>query len=168
MRIIPKSDYRETSWKNGGGSTTEIYVAGGDRFDWRVSIATVSASGPFSNFAGYDRHIMVLEGDGMSLEVDGKLRVLVPMTPFSFSGDPPATGHLINGPVRDFNLMVCREFGVGRLSFVNESRFVSGVSSLLVHHLKGHSVLLEPGDEFHLEAPENVVLCEVTPHQQRG
>jgi uncharacterized protein len=168
MRIIPKSEYRETPWKNGGGTTTEIYAAGGERFDWRVSIATVAASGPFSNFAGYDRHIMVLEGDGMSVEVDGKLRVLAPMTPISFSGDSATVGHLTSGPVRDFNLMVNRDFGAGKLSLVNQVYFTSGALHLLIHRLKGDSVLLKPGEEFNFEAAEVVALCEVTPHQPRG
>ncbi len=36
-------------WKNGGGVTTEICVSPpSGAFDWRVSIATVNADGPFS------------------------------------------------------------------------------------------------------------------------
>ena len=38
-------------WKNGGGSTREIACgpagAGMDGFDWRASIATIAAPGPF-------------------------------------------------------------------------------------------------------------------------
>jgi uncharacterized protein len=168
MRIIPKSNYRETPWKNGGGTTTEIHAAGGDRFDWRVSIAKVDASGPFSNFSGYERHIMLLEGDGMSLEVDRRLRMLAPMTPFSFSGNSHTIGQLIDSPVRDFNLIVRRDFGVGKLSLVNQARFVSGACHLLIHCLKGDSVLLEPGEEFNLDSAGVVVLCEVTPYLPRG
>ena len=51
-----------TPWKNGGGTTQEIAGwpagAGLDAFGWRVSIACIAASGPFSVFAGIDRSIM--------------------------------------------------------------------------------------------------------------
>jgi uncharacterized protein len=167
MRIISIPEYRETPWKNGGGITTEIYSTGRKRFDWRASIATVAASGPFSNFAGFDRHIMVMEGDGMSLEVDGERHILAPMVPFSFLGDSNTESQIMNGPVRDFNLMVRREFGVGRLSLANRSFFSSGDNFMLIHHVNGDSVLLEPGEEFRFKVPENVILCEITPHSLR-
>ncbi len=51
MQILRASDHRVMPWKNGGGSTTEIAVfpidSGLDAFDWRVSMATVAADGPF-------------------------------------------------------------------------------------------------------------------------
>ena len=53
-------------WKNGGGATREAVNwppgAGLDAFDWRVSIASIAASGPFSVFTGVERRIMLLEG----------------------------------------------------------------------------------------------------------
>jgi hypothetical protein len=63
--------------------------------------------------------------------------------------------------------MVRREFGVGRLSLANRSFFSSGDNLMLIHHVNGDSVLLEPGEEFSLKVPENVILCEVTPHSLR-
>ena len=60
-------------WKNGGGVTTEIWASPPSGiFDWRVSIATVNADGPFSTFAGYERHIMTLSGEGMVLDIEGR------------------------------------------------------------------------------------------------
>ena len=58
-QLIQYASLRPAPWKNGGGSTTEIAVAppgaGFDSFDWRISLATISHSGPFSTFAGIDR-----------------------------------------------------------------------------------------------------------------
>ncbi|TIN81446.1 MAG: HutD family protein, partial [Mesorhizobium sp.] len=72
MRILRAAEYRSMPWKNGGGVTTEIAVspsgAGLDDFDWRVSMARVELSGPFSQFAGIDRTLAVLEGEGIVLE----------------------------------------------------------------------------------------------------
>jgi environmental stress-induced protein Ves len=100
-------------WKNGGGSTTEIAIypeassVSGVPFLWRVSIAEVTVNGPFSSFPGYDRHIMVIEGEGMRLDAGprGVIHLGKPFIPVGFSGDWEVTGILNGGPVRDFNLM---------------------------------------------------------------
>jgi environmental stress-induced protein Ves len=123
MRILRQEDYKVMPWKNGGGITTEIWVSpegsGLARapFDWRVSIADVAIDGPFSKFAGYDRHIMLLDGQGMRLETEESGRIDLDLySPAAFSGDWTVMGKLVAGPVRDFNLMVARRFGSGSLT----------------------------------------------------
>jgi environmental stress-induced protein Ves len=112
LKILRAVSYPRMPWKNGGGSTEEITrddsAAGGalDGFGWRVSIADISASGDFSRFAGYQRIITVLQGDGMVLRVDGKdSRALLPFDAFAFSGDSGVSSELIGGAIRDFNLI---------------------------------------------------------------
>jgi environmental stress-induced protein Ves len=53
---------------------------------------------------------MLVDGQGMDLAVgtDAPHRLDRPFEPFVFSGDVPAECRLIEGPVRDFNLMVDR------------------------------------------------------------
>ena len=67
-------------WKNGGGVTREIVAspegAPLDAFDWRVSLADVSADGPFSSFPGVDRTLTVVEGAGMDLMVGGEHHIV--------------------------------------------------------------------------------------------
>jgi environmental stress-induced protein Ves len=113
--VIDASHYRVMPWKNGFGTTTEIAIDPpdadlGDGFRWRVSIAAIQRSGPFSAFRGYDRTIMVIEGDGMDLTVGNApaRRLDRLFEPFVFSGDEPAECRLLGGPIRDFNLMVDR------------------------------------------------------------
>ena len=76
MRILRASTYRRMPWKNGGGETTEIAVspegAGLDDFAWRISMARVDGDGPFSAFAGVDRTLSILEGEGLRLEIAGR------------------------------------------------------------------------------------------------
>jgi len=102
-------------WKNGGGSTSEIACwplgSGLADFGWRVSIARISAAGPFSVFEGIDRSIMLLEGDGVRLQSrDGQLDQLLhePLQPFDFSGDAAIDCTLLGGPSSDFNVMTRR------------------------------------------------------------
>ncbi len=114
-RVTP-ANHRFMPWKNGLGSTCEIAIdppgsgvaSGG--FRWRLSIATVDRSCPFSTFPGYDRTIMLVDGHGMILTVAGRSprRMTELFEPFAFSGDDPADCALIDGPVDDFNLMVDR------------------------------------------------------------
>jgi environmental stress-induced protein Ves len=102
-------------WKNGGGTTRQIAcwppAAGLDDFEWRVSMAAVAASGPFSRFPGVDRHILLLSGDGMRLRADdGSFdhRLDKPCVPFAFPGDVAVQSDMLGGVSHDFNVMVRR------------------------------------------------------------
>lgn len=113
--IIRASAYRRTRWKNGGGETMEIAVspegASLDRFDWRISMATVASDGPFSVFAGVDRTLCILDGAGIQLHVNDEPARQLDNTsePFSFSGDVAEHSTLVDGTVTDFNVMTRRD-----------------------------------------------------------
>jgi len=97
-------------WKNGAGSTREIACwppgAGFDTFDWRVSIASIASSGPFSTFAGVDRIITLLDGDGVRLQGPGIDHPLdTALQPFAFNGELPIDCALLGGESSDFNVM---------------------------------------------------------------
>lgn len=114
MRILKAAEYRVMPWKNGGGTTTEVAVsppsAGLDDFDWRVSMARVESGGPFSGFAGVDRTLAVLEGEGIVLDTAGRTRTKLTQSsaPFSFPADVPTQASLIAGPITDLNVMTRR------------------------------------------------------------
>jgi environmental stress-induced protein Ves len=102
-------------WKNGGGSTREVACwppgAGIGDFDWRISVATIAAPGPFSSFPGIDRTIMLLDGSGVRLRSrDGVIdhRMDTPLSPFEFSGDAQLDCELLGTPSTDFNVMARR------------------------------------------------------------
>jgi environmental stress-induced protein Ves len=111
------ADLTPMPWKNGGGITREIVCqpsSGLDGFDWRVSIATIAAAGPFSAFPGVDRVIMLLEGDGVRLHgaagTDARIdhRLDTPLAPFAFSGDVALDCTMLGGTSTDFNVMTRR------------------------------------------------------------
>jgi hypothetical protein len=172
MRHLKPWDYRMMPWKNGQGSTLELVIdppeAGlsGTPFLWRLSIATVSASGPFSRFPGYERHIMLIEGNGMTINanMDG-LFELVPLKPVVFSGDWHVTGHLTDGPVRDFNLMFARAKLRGTLDVVNlaETQDVSADGgTVAVYFLEGSAEGYGEGDSLILSGDETIRLRSAT------
>jgi len=188
MRILRSSDYRIMPWKNGGGTTTEVFAfpenAGlaGRPFDWRVSIADVAGDGPFSPFPGYDRHIMAIEGRGMMLEggPEGAIDLTRPFAPRSFSGDWNITGRLVSGPVRDFNLMARRDRYASRLEMreaASDLRLDAASSTLLIHLFDGEfaasghllaaseTLILSPGETSlakPLAGPVSFALCRIT------
>lgn len=59
-------------WKNGGGWTRPVAAALGEggQIDWRVSVADITAAGPFSVFEGLDRQAVMLEGARLRLRAE--------------------------------------------------------------------------------------------------
>lgn len=112
-RRFALADIVPTPWKNGGGATREIACwpagTGLDSFDWRISVATIAADGAFSVFAGIDRSITLLSGDGVLLHGEhGTHRLDQPLVPFAFAGETPIRATLLGGASEDFNVMTRR------------------------------------------------------------
>jgi environmental stress-induced protein Ves len=126
MRIIRQSSFAAVPWKNGRGVTHEAIRVppAGDPFQWRLSVARIDDSGPFSDFAGYRRFMVLLQGAGVVLrfsrragvpQADGdasglecnqvrELRSAGDMA--EFDGGLATQCELVNGPCVDLNLMV--------------------------------------------------------------
>ena len=156
-------------WRNGGGSTTEITVApegaglSGERFLYRVSIADVASDGPFSRFDGYDRHIMLLDGAGMTIDcgAHGRIVLTKPCEPRAFSGDWDVVGTLVAGPVRDFNVIVDRARASATLVVrrVDSPQHVpcSPGTVCIVHVIEGELAGAAAGDTLVGDAPFELV-----------
>jgi environmental stress-induced protein Ves len=116
LRIVRQSSFTATPWKNGGGITHEAIrvPASGDPFRWRVSLAHIDASGPFSDYAGYNRKMVLLRGAGLELRFgDGEQHTLRKVGEMAeFDGALPTYCHLLNGPCVDLNLMVLKSDNV--------------------------------------------------------
>ena len=136
LTVIPASTYRRMPWKNGQGETTEIAVepAGGS-FLWRLSIADVARSGPFSAYPGIERWVTVLSGSGMRLTIgeDAPRLVRALDPPVRFSGGAVTSCELLAGAIRDFNLMLDHDAAEGQLAVLRGP---------LSQRLEGETVLL--------------------------
>jgi hypothetical protein len=102
------------AWKNGGGETIEIAIAPAgatlDQFEWRISMAHVGESGPFSIFPGIDRTLAVIEGDGIVLHQAGRgdVRLDTGSAPYAFPADLAVGATLVGGAIDDLNVMTRR------------------------------------------------------------
>ena len=139
LKVLRAADYPRMPWKNGGGSTEEITRDAGEGlegFGWRLSIADIGESGGFSRFDGYQRVISVLQGAGMTLQVDGqRTRGLLPFDAFAFSGESAVSCTLVDGPIRDFNLIYAPDRYSARLQWLDTGtvqRFYSSAQIVLV------------------------------------
>ena len=95
MKILRASDYKNTSWKNGLGVSSEIEIYPPDvdfatsKFLWRISSAKVSGDHLFSVFPEYERLLAVLSGGALELRFENQElppALLKPFSVFKLSG----------------------------------------------------------------------------------
>jgi environmental stress-induced protein Ves len=151
ITIIEPASFRAMPWRNGLGTTIELLKQGlpdGKGFAWRLSMADVTTNGEFSNFSGYERTLLLLEGNGLTLACDGaNHRLEKPLQSARFSGDDQTFATLHDGPVKDFNVMVRRQLCSARVSssvHPDESTLDADGNILLVYAVDGELSLSGP------------------------
>ncbi len=110
MRHLTPADYFRQPWKNGRGTTTELWRLERDgQLLVRLSRAAVVENGPFSLFPGIERNLTVLSGPGFRLTGAGIDLRCAPLVPVAFPGDVEVLASDTNGQQSDdFNVMSAR------------------------------------------------------------
>ena len=156
-------EFTRQPWRNGGGMTTELARDGaGEAFAWRVSVADIERSGPFSRFPGYERTILLLEGDGMELTVDGRTVTLDrPLEPFVFDGAAAPTCRLLGGPSRDLNVMVDRRRARAYVDVVEgHAKIITPCA--LIYAPGADLVRIDEGAGESIDVPARAVLIQIS------
>ncbi len=165
-RILAAASYERVAWKNGAGLTDVVAVAADDPPGWRVSIASIERDGPFSDFGGYDRTIVSLSDDGVTLVwASGEERRLAKLAPFAFPGEAEVEVRLSDGPVRDFNVMTLRATHVHRANSIGfgengvpiDAGDVCGFLYVANGAIEIDGLIADPGDTFQLDAGARTV-----------
>ena len=118
-------DVPPSPWKNGGGTTRELLAwPSAQNWSWRMSVAEVESSGPFSAFEGVQRWFAVLAGAGVRLDMgqpphQHSHTVTASGAPLCFDGGSPAHCSLLGGATQDFNLMLRKGSAQGRMERVS-------------------------------------------------
>ena len=120
MRVQRFSEHHAMPWANGLGTSYEV---ASDRnvdgvWTWRVAIAPVVLDGPFSVMPGVDRELVVIEGNGMVLNIDDESVRCMPGQVVRFSGDSVTIARLVDGPAVDLGLMTVRGSVTGSMVVV--------------------------------------------------
>lgn len=113
-KIIKLDEQALMPWRNGGGSMRDLLLSpqsAGAAWDadwtFRISVANIDRSGPFSAFPGIERWFALLSGDGLVLEFDDRETRIAPGDPpLRFDGGLAPNCRLLGGPAQALNLMV--------------------------------------------------------------
>ena len=170
--FIPHECLRAAPWKNGGGSTTEIAIspAGASlmEFDWRISLATITASGPFSSFPGIDRSLMLVDGDSVQLTFDGARKVtLSAAQPMLWFPGEAVVSAQVKGATTDFNVMTRRDRCRHQLEKITAPGRLArrSATTLLFVAGEGH-VLARGGDQQFALARHDALLLDADDAQE--
>jgi len=144
FKIYSPEDFQTLPWRNGLGSTVELIsesLEGYETFSWRLSIASVANDGPFSDFSGYDRTLLLLEGAGITLNNPngGSIELNSPLDCAHFKGEDLINASLHDGPIKDFNVMTLRSICSSIVTAINEKSeplIQINAEKLLVYSLK--------------------------------
>lgn len=172
VRVVPRAAGQRMRWKNGAGWTTEIARRDADdgAFDWRISVAEVDADSDFSPFPGCDRTLLVLDGEGIELRVEGSEPALLgPRSgPHAFSGDAPARCRVLDGPTRDFNVITRRSAFAHKVMFrplVGPMLLLAEPGTTWIAHLVAGRAARQHGDDLAL-SPGDTLLLESDGHER--
>ena len=130
MILVRAADCPVQPWRNGGGETREITIepVGADMGDclWRISLATIAASGPFSCFAGMDRTLVALSGGPLSLRIGQESAAVVPHVPIHFAGETAVEAAILGSPAIVLNIMTRRAAATATMCTFDEHRYERG------------------------------------------
>jgi environmental stress-induced protein Ves len=160
MRVQRFGEHLAMPWANGKGTSYEIASDrdASNQWTWRVAIAPVVEDGPFSTLPGIDRQLVVIDGNGMVLEVDGKTVECPSGQVVSFSGDSTTSARLINGPIVDVGLMTVKGLYAGSMSVVTGVGSV--IESDLIVAIGDTNVEDESGVQYGLETMDALLGVE--------
>jgi uncharacterized protein len=128
MIHLTSADYSLQPWKNGRGSTVELWRLERDgQLLARLSRASVVEDGPFSLFPGIERNLTVLSGPGFRLSGPGHDFHCRPLVPMAFPGDVPLTATETDGQKSDdFNVMTARDLPRPEVAIARNDTLAAG------------------------------------------
>lgn len=108
--VISLDTLEPQPWANGRGRTREIHrrlaVGPPEATLWRLSLADIEATGPFSSLPGMDRHLLSAAPVPLTLSVDGAVHDLRYTQIVSFAGGAQVSTTAVEGRAQALNLMV--------------------------------------------------------------
>lgn len=145
------NDIQPTPWRNGGGTTRELVAwPQTDVWRWRASVAEVVRSGPFSSFVGVQRWFAVLQGEGVSLTIDGAPHHLTANEqPLVFAGSSTADCKLLGGATQDFNLMLQGNASARMLRVIGSYEAVTNAPKIIAAYAHNTTATVQFGNQKH-------------------
>ena len=168
MQLIRVAQRPVSPWRNGGGRTRVMAqgpsAVSPDDLSWRLSVAQVDRSGPFSAYPGLHRQLIVAGDQPLTLVIDDHRRDLSPGSIVAFDGGARVSCEVARGPVTAVNVMtrpgqvtaqVTIEDAEAGLVVESPTEGWSFLVALTLHTtLGGHGLAMAPQDTLWLQAGE--------------
>ena len=126
MRVIVQHAWGAQPWKNGAGTTHEIWRTpdGEPDYDVRVSVAEVTESGTFSLFPGYRRWSFLVGTAPIELLHGSPFHLVAQGDHIELPGEASITATLRAGPTHLLNILARVPIVVGHGPSAHPVRFV--------------------------------------------
>ena len=171
-RYLTQAAYTVEPWKNGRGSTDIIAEQrvdnapgeGWDGFVWRLARTEIAAALPFSDHTGFERHQVVIEGEGLYLDsASGMIDLSRPLKPVQYGGELKIVSRLETGPVKVLNLMVDRRLARGEMiAMTSDATAELPAGTHVAFAVAGVVRIAIEGIEIDIAADDAVVLAATT------
>lgn len=153
LKFFKKSELQQGKWS--GGTTTELYIFpetarfGNDRFDFRISLATVDVMDTvYTPFPGIMRNLTVLDGTIDLYDRTEKISLQAGDT-FIFSGDSTITCH---GLATNFNILYDpRAYNVETAFIERANKSITIEGFTLIYPVEGEVQFKYNGESYFLE-----------------
>ncbi|MFT6725150.1 MAG: environmental stress-induced protein Ves [Arenicella sp.] len=155
LDLITANYFKRMPWKNGKGETTELFAKRDSQTNqliFRLSIASVTVDGNFSDFSGFQRTLIMISGNGIILSHQGQqTQELTQQYQYCrFDGGWQTAAKLINGPITDFNVICNSQTACSKVSVLSD----------------GESKNLDSGaDDLFLFAHKQAGRCRLSPYK---
>jgi len=167
LTVITPAQFKKIPWKNGKGTTTELAISENstlDDFSWRLSIASVVTNGAFSDFSGYWRNLVLISGEGITLQHTlnnethtDNLTELLQVS--SFDGASKTRGELVGGSINDFNVMTnTKNYKAEVSTYTNKEQIkVKACDHCFVYSLSNEVTLFNSRQEIQILPSEHLL-----------
>lgn len=167
MKTFDVSQLTATRWRNGGGTTREIssgIVGKPTRdpqmpWDWRVSVASITADGDFSCYPGVERIAVLVDGIVSLNAMSKSLSWTAKGDLHAFPGDTKFFARLQAPSARLFNVMVMRERVTAKVNVhrCSMSFSAAAVEWACLFVVNGRFQYVTRGREYVLEAERGLM-----------
>lgn len=109
--IVRYADLPPQPWKNGKGFTRTLFsdaIASNDEWTWKISIAEINGTQPYSAYPGIRRGQVALGPGAVNLEIDGQIKLLPVEGTIVFEGEDDVVATPASEGFLDLNVMGLR------------------------------------------------------------
>lgn len=146
--ILNETDFKTTNWS--GGKTTEIFIyphlseLSKRNFDYRISSAKVEVDkSEFSDFTGYNRILMILDGKVTLKHVEGNETREIVLEPFKTHHFRGGIKTFSEGKCIDFNLIYKDAFEAKMIAIGDENILLKEKETNIIYALNDLDLIVK-------------------------